>query len=67
MNCILTACAVPDPAENISTESRPFVRRGMVHHPEFNNRNCRDHDPNREVNLHRHGVAVKTEDPRAHR
>ncbi len=35
----------------------------MVQDPELNNRNCRDHDPNREVNLHSHCVAVKIEDP----
>jgi hypothetical protein len=57
----------PDLAENFSTMSRPFMWRGMVQDPELNNRNCRDHDPNREMNLHSHCVAVKTEDPGARR
>ena len=49
------------------TVSRPFMRRGMVHHPEFNNRYCCDDEPHRQVDLHSHRVAVETEDPGARR
>src|SRR5229473_4593514 len=47
------------------TALRPFMRRGVAHHPEFDNRNCRDDQPHRQVDLHSHGIAVEAEDPRA--
>jgi len=41
----------PELPKNFSTMSRPFHVEGMVQDPELNNRNRRDHDPNREVNF----------------
>src|SRR5229473_141223 len=45
--------------------SRSFMWRGVVHHPKFNNRNCRDDQPDSEVDLHGQRVAVETENPGA--
>jgi len=35
--------------------------------PEFDNGNCCDDDSHHEMNLHRHGIVVEAENPRADR